>query len=132
MKLAWLKRKTALNRIEGIGLILILSSFLIQIIETDIDNEAREYENYKIQNKLDILWRVTSKEYADNHPEDRAHFSVDFKHYVDNWKIYSEELEYSEKWKNDVGFNLFSNCRIWLFIFGSIIVIIPKFIKEKT
>lgn len=119
------------NLIEGFGLFLILLSFLIQLVETDIESDIREAHFYQTQNKLDMLWMVTSKAYSENHPELNIHSGLNFEQINKDWKIYSEDKKYLDNWKDGVYFQVISNSRIWIFILGSLMLLIPKFAKRK-
>jgi hypothetical protein len=98
-----IKKKT-LNIIEGIGLILILGSFFIQLLENDSANFKQEMRYYRLNSKMDYLWTIVSKDYSEKHPQDDITFSIDFKSYLDNWKIYSEEKKEVEKFKKKLNF----------------------------
>jgi hypothetical protein len=119
------------NLIEGLGLLLILLSFLIQLIETDIESEIREAQFYQTQKKLDNIWILTSKDYSEKHPELNVHSGINFEGIVKNWSHYSEDKKYLDNWKDSVYFKGISNSRIWIFIIGSILILIPKFTKQK-
>ena len=119
------------NIIESIGLLLILLSFLIQLIETDIESEIREAQFYQTQVKLDRVWDLLGKEYyIDNSKTSNARY-LEFQEINKQWKYYSEDKEYLDEWKKSVWFDFISKMRIWIFIIGSIILIIPKWIKRK-
>ena len=119
------------NKFEGIGLILILLSFFVQMIETDIENDIKEQENFNIQNKIDYLWTVMSDDYSNRYPEHEVHMAIDFKYFVDDYKIYTQNQQQLSGWKKLVKHNWFTNTRLSLFILGSIILIIPKFLNIK-
>jgi hypothetical protein len=119
----------AATRFEGIGLILILLSFFIQMIETGIEADIREAENYHINKKLDYLWAISSHDYANNHPETDVHFTLNFKSHFEDYKIYSEDKKEINNWQKLVKYEWFTNTRLLLFIFGSILLIIPKFVN---
>jgi len=120
-----------LNMIEGIGLALILFSFLIQLIESDIETEIREVQFYQTQVKLDRLWILESKRYSENHPELNISKAIDFGNIDKDWKYYSQDKEYLEDWKKGVLYDGISKSRIWIFIVGSLLILLPKFIKKK-
>ena len=119
------------NVLEGIGLLLILFSFLVQLIETDIESEIRDAQFYQTQVKLDRLWTITSKDYSEKHPELNVHSAINFEGIDKEWKIYSEDKDYLDKWKRGVYFEGIVKWRIWIFILGSILVVIPKFVSRK-
>ncbi|KFF21977.1 hypothetical protein [Chryseobacterium sp. JM1] len=124
------ERKT--NIIEGIGLILILFSFLIQLIETDIESQVREAQFAQTQIKLDNLWVVISDDYSEKHPEQNLVKAIDIKNMDENWKYYSISKDDLSKWENSVLFQEISKLRIWFFILGSLIIVIPKFWGRKS
>lgn len=117
-------------RLEGWGLILILASFLWQIIETDLQNMSQEVEYYKIHQKLDALWMLQSNEYA-NSPLNKSQVmnAIDFEYIFKNWKYYGadkkeyEPLNSQLKWAAIV--------RILIFVIGSGLLIVPKFVKQN-
>jgi len=117
--------------IESIGLLLILLSFLIQLIETDIESEIRDAQFYQTQVKLDRIWDLLGKEYSiDNSKTSNSRY-LEFQDINKQWKYYSQDKEYLDEWKKSVLFDFISKIRIWIFIIGSIILIIPKWIKRK-
>jgi len=119
------------NIIESIGLLLILLSFLIQLIETDIESEIRDAQFYQTQVKLDRIWDLLGKEYSiDNSKTSNSRY-LEFQDINKQWKYYSQDKEYLDEWKKSVLFDFISKIRIWIFIIGSIILIIPKWIKRK-
>ncbi|MCA0363035.1 MAG: hypothetical protein LCH67_03270 [Bacteroidetes bacterium] len=119
------------NIIESIGLLLILLSFLIQLIETDIESEIREAQFYQTQVKLDRVWDLLGKEYSiDNNKTSNSRY-IEFQEINKHWKYYSQDKEYLDEWKKSVLFDFISKIRIWIFVLGSLILIIPKWIKRK-
>ncbi len=119
------------NLLEGIGLIFILFSFFVQMIETNIETDTRELANYQIHKKLDHIWQIVSTDYAKRYPEQDVRITIDFKHFVNEYKIYSEDKEELSNWEKLVKYKWFTNIRLSLFILGSLLLIIPKFIKTK-
>ena len=119
------------NLLEGIGLLLILLSFMIQMVETGIESDIREQENYYIHKKLDHIWAITSHDYAQKYPESGVHSAINFKYYFDDYKIYSQDQEELTEWEKLVKYNWFTNIRLICFILGSFLLILPKFIKTK-
>lgn len=122
-------KKKVLNRIEGFGLILILSSFFLQLIQNDLESVKRKTENYYLNEKLDCIWRVMEKQYIDSHPELERGLAIDFEGYSDNWKIYSEQLKELRPWEDDA--NQFAKWSTYFFILGTIMIIASKLIDEK-
>ena len=123
--------KRTLSWIEGFGLLLLLFAFFTQLVEEDIQNKKIEYESLRIHEKLDALWTVISDQYAENHPEHNVHMAINFKSYADGWKIYSEGREELSTWEKTIGADIFPTIRIIIFVIGSILIIAPKFIREK-
>lgn len=113
------------NRIEGIGLIIILFSFFIQIVEEDLSNQKHEAEIYNIHKKLDAIWHVYSKDFSSRNPEYGVSSTIDFKHYDKDWKIYSENRKEIKVWNDLVDES--GKYKMILFIIGSILIVIPKF-----
>lgn len=122
-------RKT--NIIEGIGLLLVLFSFLIQLIETDIESDIREAQFYQTQVKLDKIWELNGKEYSQEFSKSSNSRYIEFQEVNRNWKYYSQDKDYLEQWKKSVFFDFISKLRIWIFVIGSLILVIPKFINKK-
>lgn len=123
-----IKKKLTNNRIEGIGLVLVLFSVFIQIAEEDFNNQKQEAENYNIHKKLDAIWHVYSKDFSSRNPEYEVSSAINFKHYVDDWKIYSENRKEIKVWSDLVETS--GKYKMLLFILGSILIVIPKF-REK-
>lgn len=124
-----LKKTLTNNRLEGIGLILVLFSVFIQIAEEDFSSQKHEAENYNIHKKLDAIWHVYSKDFSSRNPEYGVSSAIDFKHYDDDWKIYSENREDLKPWNELV--EEAGKYKMILFILGSIFIVIPKFMNEK-
>ena len=117
--------------IEGWGLILILASFLWQLIETEAQNIRQEGQNYEVHKKLDALWDLHYYEYV--HSPLNKNQSViwsDFESTFDEWKIYSETKKEYEELETELTW--FAGIRIFLFVLGSILLIIPKFTFKKN
>lgn len=122
-------RKT--NIIEGVGLLFILFSFSIQLIETDIESEIREAQFYQTQIKLDNIWELNGKEYSQEFSKPSNLRYIEFQEVNRNWKYYSQDKDYLDQWKKSVFFDFISKLRIWIFVIGSLILVIPKFINKK-
>jgi len=118
--------------LDGIGLVLILFSFFVQMTEIGIESDIRQQENYHIHRKLDYIWTVVSHDYAKKYPEQGVYFAMDFKHYHNDYKIYSEDKRDLSKWEELVKYKSFTNIRLFLFIIGSVMLIVPKFYSTKT
>ncbi|SEA76644.1 hypothetical protein [Pedobacter hartonius] len=119
-----------LNKIEGIGLIIILLTSFIQQSENTILSSKQEFDYYKIHNKLDNLWTITSHQYAENHPGDSVRFLINFKAYRDHWKIYSEEERHPDAVYLNKEIANYESLRILAFFIGSIMLIAPKFVRN--
>jgi hypothetical protein len=117
------------NRLEGWGLILILGSFLWQLIENDLTNISESGEYYRLHSKLDAIWYVYSHDYISRNPDTGISFDISFKAFFDNWKIYSQILKETKQLSNQIDVTLY--IRVLIFIIGSILVIIPKFSTLK-
>lgn len=123
--------KKKLNLIEGIGLILILLSFLIQLIESNIESEVREAQFYQSQVKLDKLWNLVGSDYKNDNSTNSNTRYLELQELDKNWQYYSQDKKYLDNWKNDVFYEGITNWRIWIFLLGSIMVVMPKFILKK-
>jgi hypothetical protein len=125
-----LNQRTA-NIFEGVGLIIILLSFFFQMVETGIENDIREQENYQIHKKLDYLWAISTHEYSKKHPEAKVNFAIDFKSYLDDYTIYDQDRKNLTNWQKLVNYEWFINVRILLYIAGCFLIVIPKFSRIK-
>lgn len=121
--------KPAANILEGIGLLLVLGSFLIQLLETEIEANVKEAQHYETQAKLDALWSIIVKEYSTDHPETGVQTAIDFNVMDKNWKYYSQNRQELEQWKKGVLAHPTSTARILVFVIGSLLLIFPKFVK---
>ncbi len=101
------------------------------MIETNVENDIKEQEHYHIHKCLDYLWAVVADDYANKHPKEGISTLIEFKNYFRNYKIYSEDYNDLNNWVNIVHSKWITLTRIILFITGSILLIIPKFTKEK-
>lgn len=118
-----------LNRIEGIGLILILFSFFVQSFQNDSETSFRESENYHLNKKLDHIWNLIGKHYSESHSKRTTAHVGHLKSYGKDWEFYSKQSKELESWENKI--ELFSQIGTWIFVTGTILVIAPKFIDEK-
>ncbi len=125
-----LNQRTA-NIFEGVGLIILLLSFFFQMVETRIENDIREHENYQIHKKLDYLWAISSHDYSKKYPDAKVHFAINFKSFMNDYKIYDQDRQELSYWQKILNYEWFTIIRNWLFIFGSIFLIFPKFMKIK-
>lgn len=117
--------KTWLNRIEGIGLVLILFSFFVQSFQNDSESSFRESQNYHLNKKLDHIWTLIGKEYGADHSKSE----VNLKSLDKDWEFYSRQVKEMETWEGKI--ELFSQIGTWIFVLGTILVIAPKFMEEK-
>ena len=124
-------KENYLNKIEGIGLLLILFSFFIQIEENSIQNSINEVQFYQTQEKLDEIWNMLGKLYKQDSTIDVNKRYEELIEIEKNWKIYSENKKEIDKWKEDVWFSKISSFRIWIFILGALLVAFPKFINKN-
>ncbi|MGV3611376.1 MAG: hypothetical protein ACO1N0_10530 [Fluviicola sp.] len=120
---------TWLARVEGIGLILILFSFFVQIFQNNSEESFRNSQNYHINKKLDHIWALIENKYADDHPELNLSPVIKLKSIDKDWELYSRQAKEMETWENKI--DLFADISTWIFVLGTILVILPKFIPEK-
>jgi hypothetical protein len=119
------------NKIESVGLLLILLSFLIQLLESDIETEIKDAQFYQTQVKLDKIWNLLGKEYSiDNNKTSNSRYN-EFQEINNDWKYYTQDKEYLDEWKKSVLFDFICKMRIWLFVIGSVILIILKWITRQ-
>lgn len=122
-----LSKTTIFERVEGFGLFLILLSFFIQLTENNIEEDIREAQHNQTQTKLDKIWFQINT-ISSNLIETKPNFSASSK---SEWKYYPEDKSYLDNWKTSVFYETISYYRIWIFVFGSMLIIIPKFVKLK-
>lgn len=122
-------KRSTLNKLEGIGLLLILISFFLQLVQNDLQSALNKSQYYHLHNKLDTIWQIIQNDYSQNHPEARVSGTINFETYSKNWKIYSEQIKELKSLEDSN--NIFSKLNIIIFVFGSVLLIIPKFIEEK-
>ncbi len=111
-----------LNRVEGIGLILILFSFFVQIFQNNSEESFRASQNYHINKKLDHIWTLIENKYAE---EEKAKPKL-FDH---DWELYSVQAKEMKVWESKI--ELFADISTWIFVLGTLLVIVPKFVQEK-
>ena len=122
-----------LNRVEGIGLILILFSFFVQIFQNNSEESFRNSQNYHLNKKLDHIWALIEKQYSeDEKSREEQTFSpvTRLKTVDDDWEVYSKQVKELEVWESQIAF--FADISTWIFVLGTILVILPKFIPEKN
>jgi hypothetical protein len=112
--------KSWLNRIEGIGLVLILFSFFVQSFQNDSESSFRESQNYHLNKKLDHIWIRIGNQSSE---------TVNLKSAHKDWEFYSKQFKELESWENKI--ELFEQLGTWIFVIGTVMVIAPKFIDEK-
>jgi hypothetical protein len=112
--------KVWLNRIEGIGLVLILFSFFVQSFQNDSESSFRESQNYHLNKKLDHIWILIGKQSSE---------TVNLKSVHKDWEFYSKQSKELETWENKI--ELFEQFGTWIFVLGTVLVIAPKFLNEK-
>lgn len=122
-------KKGTLNKIEGVGLLFVLVSFFFQLFQNNLQSNLNESQYYRLHEKLDTMWHVVQNDYSKNHPETGVSGVINFKVLSSNWKIYSEQIQELKSWEDGIDF--FSKLSIAIFVLGSLLLIIPKFIEEK-
>lgn len=118
-----------LGRVEGIGLVLILLSFFVQIFQNDSEESFRNSQNYHINKKLDHIWALIENKYAEEHPEKKLKPLIRLKSLDHDWELYSKQAKEMENWEDQI--NFFADISTWIFVIGTILAILPKFIPEK-
>lgn len=119
-----------LNRVEGIGLVLILFSFFVQIFQNNSEESFRESQNYHINKKLDHIWALIENKYAEEHPEKKLKPLIRLKSLDHDWELYSRQAKEMKAWEDQIEF--FADISTWIFVLGTILAILPKFIPEKA
>jgi len=124
-------KENYLNRIEGIGLLLIIFSFLLQIEENNIQSTVNEAQFYQTQEKLDKIWNMLGKLYKQDSTIDINEKYEELIEIDKNWKTYSENKKELDKWEEDVWYGKILSFRIWIFILGAVLAACPKFINKN-
>lgn len=119
-----------LNRVEGIGLVLILFSFFVQIFQNNSEESFRESQNYHINKKLDHIWALIENKYAEEHPEKKLKPLIELKSLDHDWELYSNQAKEMKTWEDKIEF--FADISTWIFVLGTILAILPKFIPERN
>lgn len=119
-----------LNRVEGIGLILILFSFFVQIFQNNSEESFRASQNYHINKKLDHIWALIENKYAEEHPEKKLSPILKLQSIEKDWELYSIQAKEIKAWESKIEF--FADISTWIFVLGTLLVIVPKFIQEKN
>lgn len=137
-----------LNRVEGIGLILILFSFFVQIFQNNSEESFRESQNYHINKKLDHIWTLIENKYAEEEKAKPSKTETSFgkdektrdnkklkpliqlKPLDHDWELYSVQAKEMQVWESKI--ELFADISTWIFVVGTILVIVPKFAREKN
>lgn len=116
-----------LNRVEGIGLVLILFSFFVQIFQNNSEESFRASQNYHINKKLDHIWI-----WIENRDKEvKTPSSVTkLKSFDHDWELYSKQAKEMKIWESKI--ELFADISTWIFVIGTILVILPKFIPERN
>jgi hypothetical protein len=115
-------------RLEGIGLLLILASFLSQLIETESANMKTEAYYYETQNKLDKIWYVVSSEFiASPNYKGETSFWFNFDSMFKEWKIYDQQTKELTSLNTEI--KISGWIRIIIFIIGSLFIVQSKFMK---
>jgi len=126
-----MKSQKLAKYLEVFGLICILTSSFIQLFLLNILEEiSQETIQYKIENKLDIIYAINISNYKKLHPDNKNvktyHFPNDFERsyiYAENNKNSTRVSKQTNWTKKVIGF---------IFILGSILIIIGKLIEIKT
>ncbi len=116
-----------LNRVEGIGLVLILFSFFVQIFQNNSEESFRASQNYHINKKLDHIWIwIENRDKGVKPPSSVTKLKL-FDH---DWELYSKQAKEMKIWESKI--ELFADISTWIFVIGTILVILPKFIPERN
>lgn len=120
-----------MNKLEGIGLILILLAFGWQVFEEDIHVLSSTTDKYQLHEKLDAIWMLLVDEHFEvNERETFPAISTNVDLINKNWKYWSEIVE--EKERITYQSKVVSTIRILLYLIGSVMLILPKFHKPKS
>lgn len=119
-----------MNKLEEIGLILILIAFGWQVFEEDFDVLSSTTDKYQLHEKLDAIWMLLADEYYEEDEKPFPTISTNVKSINNNWKYWSDLA--GEKTKINYQSTLISTVRILFYFIGSVFVIIPKFYEPKS
>ena len=110
--------------LEFIGLVLILGSTFWKVFLADTVREiANADHRLRLEQKIDSLFAVVVQHYRDGFPNATKRGSaINLDGIEDSWEV-APVKTYADKQGA-----LFSGIADWVFIIGSIIVLIPKFL----
>jgi hypothetical protein len=118
------------KKLEGYGLILILFSFGWEYLEYNLDNINNDVEQYQIHQKLDYLYRITSTVYTNSEYNTTGiRSSTDFEYINKNWKGWNSLKQEKEGVSSQLEITL--AVKSFIFILGSLLLIIPKFRRDS-
>ena len=117
--------------VEVVGLILVLTSFSFQLIESDIESELKEAQHYEISNKLDMIWGQLGEEYRKSENSNPIDLEQQFTKSDKYWKYYDTSKEELNDWKTSVWFSYLVSTRVWIFILGSGVLIVAKCLEKN-
>lgn len=114
------------NKIEGLGLILVLFAFGWQLLENDLANLANDVELYQTHKKIDAIWLVLSDSYTHSPTKNTAAVSMaGYDTLNDSWQDWEE----MKKEKDSVSAQKIRilMIRSVIYLLGSILIIYSKF-----
>lgn len=118
------------NKIEGIGLILLLISFGWQLFQDELISTEEDSIEYQIHQKLDAIWELNSAIYTHSQINNSQTLAnINYPALSDSWKYWDSIKKhrsslYAQK-------EIIGNISILFFIIGSILIIVAKF-KESN
>lgn len=119
------------SKIEGWGLILILLGFGWQVFQGDLNDLASEQRDFQIHEKLDDTWILLGDIYTHSKSNNTTVLTTANYEVIDkNWKYWSSLK--AERERVEFQSTVFLIIQFLLYVTGSILIIIPKFRKEKT
>ncbi|MFA5906989.1 MAG: hypothetical protein WC836_23885 [Desulfobacula sp.] len=114
------------NKIEGIGLILVLFAFGWQLLENDLANLANDVDLYQTHKKIDAIWFVLSDSYTHSPTKNTAAVSIaEYDTLNNSWQGWED----MKKEKNSVSSKkiIILMVRSVIYLLGSILIIYSKF-----
>lgn len=120
------RMKISNKKLEGFGLILILLSFGWQLLEINLTDLSNEVDKYQLHEKIDGLYMLIADAYSNsefNNSQIRS--SANFKSINKNWKYWYGLKQEKENVVGQMKWTFY--LKSFIFIIGSILLIIPKF-----
>jgi hypothetical protein len=118
-----------INHLEAFGLVLILISFGWQTFENHANSIIKNSDLYDIHEKLDKTWGIIADQYSKDNETTTTVYS-NYENSVKTWKYWNELKRHKKSVEGQA--QISSEIRGFLYIIGSVLILIPKFQDKKT